>query len=86
VNQKEADLTPISHGICPTCDALWRKYGIATAEHIKLLMESQKSALARDTANDETLMVAIAKAGQRRESARAEIQEHELVAHEATSG
>jgi hypothetical protein len=48
-------------------------------------MKSQKSAEGRDTASDETLMVAIANAGQRRESARAEIQEHETTAHETSS-
>ena len=76
---------PIPQGICQTCDALWRKYGVATAEHIKLLMDSQTAALMREGANNETLSVTIANAGHRREAARTEIQEHESVAHENTA-
>jgi hypothetical protein len=71
----------IPQGSCPTCDVLWRKYAHATAEHIKLLAESQVVVIKRDTASDEKLTVEIAEAGQRRESARSEIRKHEVAAH-----
>ena len=57
----------------------------ATAEHVKLLMESQIAVIERDTARDETLEAAIADAGQKRESARTAIREHEAAAHEKKS-
>jgi len=72
---------PIPQGSCPTCDALWRKYAHATAEHVKLLAESQVVVITRDKARDEKLAVEIADAGQRRESARTAIREHEAAAH-----
>ena len=61
---------------------LWREYAHATAEHVKLLMESQIAVIDRDTARDETLEATIADAGQKRESARTAIREHEAAAHE----
>ena len=71
----------IPQGSCATCDDLWRKYAHATAEHIKLLMESQIAVVTRDKASDERLAVEIAEAGQRREWARTVIREHEAAAH-----
>jgi len=48
-------------------------------------MESQIAVIERDTASDETLEAAIADAGQKRESARTAIREHEAAAHEKKS-
>ena len=64
---------------------LWREYAYATAEHIKLLTESQVAAITRDKASDEKLSVAIDRAGGRRESTRTAIQEHEAAEHEDTA-
>jgi hypothetical protein len=72
---------PIPQGSCPACDALWREYAHATAEHIKLLTEIQIVVIERDTARDEMIEAVIAAAGRRRELARAEIREHEALAH-----
>jgi hypothetical protein len=72
---------PIPQGSCPTCDVLWREYAHATAEHVKLLAESQVVVITRDKARDERLAVEIADAGQRRESARTAIRKHEVAAH-----
>jgi hypothetical protein len=84
-NVKEESVKPIPQGSCPICDTLWREYSHATAEHVKLLMESQIAVIERDTARDETLEAAIADAGQKRESARTAIREHEAAAHEKKS-
>jgi hypothetical protein len=84
-NVKEEWVKPIPQGSCPICDTLWREYAHATAEHVKLLMESQIAVIERDTARDETLEAAIADAGQKRESARTAIREHEAAAHEKKS-
>jgi hypothetical protein len=67
--------------VCRTCDILWREYAQATAEHIKLLSESQIVVIERDTAGDNVLEAAIADAGHRRQVARMEIREHEAKAH-----
>ena len=75
-------MKPILHGACPTCDMLWREFAHATAEHVKLIMESQRVVTVRDKAHDETLAVAIGMAGQRRESVRIAIRVHESGAHE----
>jgi hypothetical protein len=84
-NAKEESVKAVPQGSCPICDTLWREYAHATAEHVKLLMESQIAVIERDTARDETLEAAIADAGQKRESARRAIREHETAAHEKKS-
>jgi hypothetical protein len=75
----------IPQGSCPICDTLWRKYARTTAEHVKLPMESQIAVIERDTVRDETLEAAIADSGQKRDSARTAIREHETAAHEKKS-
>jgi hypothetical protein len=72
----------VHQGSCPICDQLWRKYAHATAEHVKLLAESQVVVITRDKARDERLAVEIADAGRMRELARTAIREHEDAAHE----
>ena len=77
-------MKPIPQRHCPACDILWREYAHTTAEHIKLLTESQVTLMERDTVHSEMLEAAIADAGRRREVARMEIREHEATAHTNT--
>jgi hypothetical protein len=83
--EKEESVRPMPQGSCPICDTLWREYAHATAEHIKLLTESQVALMERDTRGNETLEAAIADAGQKRESARTAIRDHEVAAHQKQS-
>jgi hypothetical protein len=77
----ETQMKPMPLGAWPTCDALWRDFAHATAEHVKLLQYSQISGVKHDlnlAARTEDLITA---AEARRSDARRSVRSHEAAAH-----
>jgi len=66
---------------CPECNRLWREYGFATNEDIKLNGQMKLAALRYDPGLSDVLAPASEAATQNRESLRQQIKEHEA-AHE----
>jgi hypothetical protein len=75
-----AELTPRQLSCCE-CDAMWREYALATAEHLKLLLERDMATAARDETREDELGCLIPKAEVRRTLAREDIREHESASH-----
>ena len=70
---------------CPECQRLWREYGAATAEHIKLDSKVRLAVLERNYESADLLIIETEKAGESRMLLRAVIREHEAVAHGKTA-
>jgi hypothetical protein len=68
-------------GACPICDALWREFAYATAQHVRLLMESQDAAMKHDTVLAATTETLITEAEARRAAARNAVHGHEAIVH-----
>jgi hypothetical protein len=66
----------MKHGTCGECEALWREYGHATAEHINLIGEQLAALATRQDALANDLQPRVAAAEQRRIAAREKVQEH----------
>ena len=82
VSHRTYILPPMSYSVsqmssdsCPVCGLLWRDYGRATAEHVRLLKE-QDEAAGRDDILFRQLEPQIESAGILREQARAAIKAH----------
>ena len=71
---------------CCECDAMWRVYSQATAEHLKQLLERDMAMAARDLATEDRLNDVIVVAEKRRTDAREVIRQHEAVAHASAAG
>ena len=63
---------------CPECNRLWREYGFATNEDIKLNGQMKLAALRYDPGLSDVLAPACEAATQNRESLRQQIKEHEV--------
>jgi hypothetical protein len=71
-------------GACARCDAIWREYANATAEHLKLQLDLYMAGTAHELAEESRLNELLAGAQSRRDEARdvvrgQEAQEHEIV-------
>ena len=84
--ESEARLKPVPLGSCIECDALWRKFAHATAEHVKLLMESQLATVNKDVALSAKAEESIPAAEARRAAAREAVHAHERSAHGKATG
>ena len=75
-------MKPMPLGACSDCDALWRNFAHATAEHVKLLMDSQMAAVKQDAAHTARAEELISAAEARRAAAREAVYAHESTAHD----
>jgi hypothetical protein len=66
---------------CQTCKDLWRELARATAQHVKLLADSQAAVLAKDAPRQAEIEVLVVPAELRRSSARKALREHETTQH-----
>jgi len=64
---------------CTECTRLWREYGVATNEDIKLGGQMKLAALRYDPGSSDVLAPACEAATQNRESLRQQIKEHEAI-------
>ena len=74
-------MKPMPQGACAECDALWREFAHATAEHVKLLMDSQTANVRRETVRSAHIEELIPAAAVRRAEVRNKIHAHEIAAH-----
>ncbi len=72
--------------LCKECDRLWRKYAVATAEHILSTDRLKKAIAALDAERIFELMQKVEAAEAVRRQARLAIQHHELSAHLVEGG
>jgi hypothetical protein len=74
-------MSPLPKGNCAECDSMWRDYGIATAEHLKLLLERDMAAARQDWELEDRLDSQIPGAERRRNQTRELIRKHESDGH-----
>jgi hypothetical protein len=73
------------HQGCKECERLWREYSAATAEHVRLDLESRQAVAEGNQENAEVLTEALHVAGKNRERLRRAIHVHEARAEAKTS-
>jgi hypothetical protein len=70
---------------CEECGRLWRQYGAATTEHIRLGNKLQLAALGRDTEAIVKLTPLLESAAEKRQSSREAIRGHVTTQHGRTA-
>lgn len=77
---------PQPQGACFACDAMWREYSHALAEHLKLQLDLYMATTRRDRQRESTLNQSLIAAIGRRDAAREAISRHEDKEHEVLTG
>jgi hypothetical protein len=55
-------MKPTPQGVCCECDAMWREYAHAAAEHVSLMMQRQMAMADRDEKREAQLELLVLQA------------------------
>lgn len=80
-HERASPMSPQPPGVCSACDSMWRDYAEATAEHLKLFLESYMAIARGDWELEDRLSFQITVAERRRGACREQIRKHENSEH-----